>query len=410
MRRAIAGIAAAVLCLASQVLAEPPTQLPESPPLRIVAWYSVPPEQSTVERLRELAEAGFTDSISFYPSLTSARSALDAAQVVGLKLLVNPPELRSDPEGTVRELKKHPALAGYFLQDEPNMTQFAELAAWAKRIRAVDADHPCYVNLFPNTANNKNLLQAQTYDEYLERYVREVPDLPISFDFYPVMRTYLQASWYDNLELIADTSRETRRPFWAFALSVAFGDHPIATAPHLRLQVYSNLAYGAQVIQYFTYWTPPPAPLQGDDFHDGPIDLKGNRTPVYDELKRVNAELKTLSPVFTGSQVESVAHTGAKLPLGTQRYQPKWPVKELKAEAGAVVSHRTGPTRHYLMVVNRSFIEPLDLSIAFDPAVKVAAVTKDGRVERLTNDRYAAALPPGDVAILTWAPAATEQK
>jgi hypothetical protein len=51
MRRAIAGIAAAVLSLTSQVLVEPPTQLPESRPLRIVAWYSVPAEQSTVERL-----------------------------------------------------------------------------------------------------------------------------------------------------------------------------------------------------------------------------------------------------------------------------------------------------------------------------------------------------------------------
>ncbi len=404
MRRAIAGATAAILSLASQVLADPPTRLPESPPLRIVAWYSVPAEQSTVERLRELAEAGFTDSISFYPSLASARSALDAAQIAGVKLLVNPPELRSDPEGTVRELKKHPALAGYFLQDEPNMPQFAELAAWAKRIRAVDADHLCYINLFPNTANN--LLQAPSYEEYLERYVREVPDLPISFDFYPVGRTALRASWYDNLELIADTSRETRRPFWAFALTVAFGDHPIATAPHLRLQVYSDLAYGAQVIQYFTYWTPPPSPQTGDDFHDGPIDLKGNRTPVYDELKRVNAELKTLSPVFTGSQVESVAHTGARLPLATHRYEPKWPVKELKAESGAVVSHRSGPAGHYLMVVNRSFLEPLDLSIAFDPAIKVSAVTKEGRIEPLANDRYAAALPPGDVAILTWAPAA----
>jgi hypothetical protein len=62
------------------------------------------------------------------------------------------------------------------------------------------------------------------------------------------------------------------------------------------------------------------------------------------------------------------------------------------------------------MVVNRSFVEPLDVSIALDPAAKVAVVTKDGRVERLANDRYAAVLPPGDLAILTWAPAAREQK
>ena len=42
-----------------------------------------------------------------------------------------------------------------------------------------------------------------------------------------------------------------------YALSVAYGDHPVATSGQLRLQVYSDLAYGAQAIQYFTYWTPP---------------------------------------------------------------------------------------------------------------------------------------------------------
>jgi Beta-galactosidase len=289
------------------------------------------------------------------------------------------------------------------LSDEPSANQFGDLAAWAARIRSVDPVHPSYINLFPNYSSEAQR-QVKTYGEYVERFVREVPELPISFDFYPILPGYVHQGWYDNLELIADTARETGRPFWAFALSVAFGDHPIAKAPHLRLQVYSDLAYGAAVIQYFTYWTPRHVP-PGDDFHDGPIDLGGNRTPVYDEVKQVNAELKALSPVFTGSQVESIGHTGAKFPPGTQRYQPKWPVKELKADAGAVVSHRTSPTRDYLTLVNRSVQEPLDVSIALDPAAHAARVTKQGQIEPLPGDHFQAALPPGDIAILTWTPA-----
>ena len=39
--------------------------------------------------------------------------------------------------------------AGYFLRDEPVVTDFAALGDWAKRIQAVDNRKFCYLNLFP---------------------------------------------------------------------------------------------------------------------------------------------------------------------------------------------------------------------------------------------------------------------
>ncbi len=184
MRFAVAVLlGAAVACLVSVASAEPLEKLPESHRLRVFAWYSLPPDQSTVERTRELAEAGFTDSYSNFPSVESVLSALDAAQVAGVKLWPHLQALSKDPEAAARKLQSHPALGGYVLTDEPGANQFANLAAMAARIRAIDSTHPCYINLFPNYATAQQL-QVKSYNEYIERYVREVPDLPISFDFY----------------------------------------------------------------------------------------------------------------------------------------------------------------------------------------------------------------------------------
>src|SRR5437868_3488260 len=87
------------------------------------------------------------------------------------------------------------------------------------------------------------------------------------------------------------------RPLQAttFALTVAHGPYPIPTIEQLRVQVFSDLAYGAQGIQYFTYWT---SKSDTWNFHEAPIDVSGKRTAVYDRVKQMNAEIRALSPVF----------------------------------------------------------------------------------------------------------------
>jgi hypothetical protein len=375
-------------------------KLPESKRLPVMAWLGPPAEQSSVERMQELADAGFTESFANYPTIESARSALDAAQAASVKLWLALPQLRSDPEATVRQLEKHPALAGYFLTDEPSADQFKELADWAARIRVVDAVHPCYINLFPSHASSEQT-HTNNYREYVDRFVREVPVLAISFDNYPIVWDRLRESWYENLQLIADVARTAKRPFWAFALAVAHDDYPIPRGAHLRVQVYTDLAYGAQTIQYFTYWTPPENPAW--DFHSGPIGRDGKRTVVYDRVKKVNAELKNLSPVFVGSSVEKIGHTGSRLPLGTQRYEPIWPVVELAAESGAVVSHLANGDRRYLVVVNRNFQEPMSIAVKLDPAARASLVNKDGQLHPVMANPYQVVVPPGDVAIFAWA-------
>lgn len=367
----------------------------------ILAWQSPPPE---LARYREMADAGFTHCYAGASSVADAVKLLDLAQQAGVKLFVSCPELTSDPPATARRLASHPALGGYFLRDEPGAADFPALAKWTQQIQSADREHPCLINLFPNYADAPQL-GTPTYAQHLAKFVAEVPVPFISFDHYPVIadkagHVKLRPNWYENLEQVSEAAAGAGKPFWAFALSVAHGSYPVATVPDLRLQAFSDLAYGAQGIEYFTYWTPVSSTW---DFHEAPITADGKRTPVYDRVKQVNAEIQALRRVFRGTKVLSVGHAGDALPAGTRRYEPAAPVSAVRTEgAGAVVSTLAGDGgRRYLVVVNRDVNQAMSLAVEFDGPAKVESIDKQGSAHALSG-AFRTQVEPGDVAVLSW--------
>ena len=365
----------------------------------VLAWFSIPEAFSTPERFTELAETGINLHFSYYSSVGAAQKALDLAEKSHLKVIVSCPELETETEKTVRRFMNHPALAGYYLHDEPITSQFKKLSEWVKRIKAVDSAHFCYINLFPNDVVPRKL-KASGYRNYIYRFLHEVSVRFLSFDHYPVVGETLRPIWYQNLEIIAEASRKFNLPFWAFALTTAHDYYPVPDLAELRLQIYSNLAYGAQGIQYFTYWTPP---IDKYDFHDGPINTDGKRTNAYELIKAMNAEISTLSDVFLGASVVSVRHTGATIPIGTKRLKTL-PAPFLSIEtgdAGAVVSQLQNGDKKYLVIVNRSFLDMLELRLEFK-SESVRQVLKNGKNSLLPSGLSNFQVNPGDVIVLNY--------
>lgn len=239
-----------------------------SPHISILGWYSIPGgEYATLEHYREMKDCGFDYSFSHIYKYEDAIQALDLCAQVGMKSIFMCPELENEPEETIRKVMNHPGLGGYFLRDESGNDSMDELGAWARRIESVDSLHPCYLNLLPSF-----VFTPDDYKEHLRLFTGKV-DLPqISFDFYPINDSdgeiLLNPRWYENLELVRAECLRVGKPFWAFALSTAHTPYPIPTIDHLRLQMYSNLAYGAQLLQYFTYWNPG---TETWNFHEAPI-------------------------------------------------------------------------------------------------------------------------------------------
>ena len=356
----------------------------------ILAWHSIPAAYTSLERYQELKDCGFTISYSFLANQEEILAALDVAEQAGIKLLI--PYDDTKAESIVNAVKDKSALYGYYLHDEPTTKQLDSLANCAQHIIDIDNKHAIYVNLFPNYVSEDDL--GSTYEEYVKKAVKTLKTTQVSFDFYPIRETGVVDTWWQNLEIIRDESEAANMPFWAFALSTSHNPYPIPTLAHLRMQMYTNLAYGAQCLQYFTYWCPTPGKW---NFNNAPIEENGIRTDVYDVVKTMNEELQARAGVFMGAKVLGVYHTG-EIPVGTHALTGyNRPIKALHLEDnGIVVSFLENGKWSYVMFVNRSHEVGFDFSVDFDRDMQV--VYSDGTIEDAGNS-YQDKLEAGDCAI-----------
>lgn len=363
----------------------------------IIAYWGVKPEESTVNRFKEFHDAGFDVSISNFVDLptTNFVKALNNAQKAKVKLFALSTDLWTKPERTIPRIKNHPALYGYFVCDEPQEKDFGTVKSRFLRMKKIDSTKPFYINLLPYYENH--LMQGvgiSSYSDYLKK-ARTIGAPQICFDYYPVLDSGVRPRWYENLEMIRAESKSTHRPFWGFVLSTPHVNYPNPTLASLRLQIYSNLVYGAQSLLYFTYWTPQPTAEY--NFHDGPIGLDGKRTRNYYLVKQMNEELHSgILSLFDHAHVLTVNHI-VKIPVGTTRL-PTAPqhIKRLKVVGryGAIVSTFVKNGHTYMAIVNKDYQQNMNIDMVATPKVK--RVSKQLK-EYPTKARYTVA--PGDILL-----------
>ena len=366
--------------------------------LPIKGWWIIPEKFVSRERYREAREAGFTHMMQDAKSVEQMRSYLDMAHAEGIMLSVRLAQFHTEPEKTAQALKDHPALSTYHIDDEPSVHKFAKLGEVVRRIRAVDADHPCYINLLADTSDPIRWLGVADYRIYLDRALKEMSLPFISADFYPCIladntlkqpfvdkdgKTVLKGHWFKQLEILSSVARKSNLPLSLFACNVAHLNgrylYPVPALGHLRLQQYANLAYGALSLQYFTYWTP--GNVKPHYFHESLIRQDGTRSGVYDIVLALNRELHARAPSFVGAKVVEVCHTGSRIPDGTKKLTalPCYVERLETPDGGAVVSRMERGQEKILMIVNRSPVADLALEVSFRKGSGVLRILDDGR-------------------------------
>ncbi len=381
----------------------------------VMSWGGIAQKEVSVQNYLKLKNVGVNIDIAFFQDADAIATALDAAGQAGIKLMISCPELKADPEKIAARFKNHPALEGYYLGDEPDRSKFEELADLSKKLLAADKNHYSFVNLYPNINSNQKKFGTRDYKEYVDTFDKMFPAPYLSFDFYPVTDGKIHLRWYENLEFFAAKYKAEGRPYWAFALTtsyLAYSDdsgqpslndfyqlyktynpekifvHDIPTLPELRLQIFANLAYGAQGIEYWSF--------RG---YGSPLDASGKRTIVYDKLRQVSTEIQNLSGVFMGAKVISIGQTGTDIPNGTKRLAKlPAPVKVLETVGeGAIVSVLENRNNTFLVIVNRDFKQSMKLILEVDDSVQ--KVQKDGTLIAANEYTNASEVEPGDVAI-----------
>lgn len=367
-----------------------------NPSIPIIAYGGVPQNFTTDEHYRILRECGFDYSIVRFNSIQAFCKALDCADRNKIKLIAHCPQTHDEPENSARILKNYPALFGYFIEDEPGGDRITILAKEIEKIKSQDCNHLCYMNLLPWYDKGQfHTFKTDSYTSYIQRLIDAGSQI-ISFDIYPIQEEGIRPSWYENLEFIRKASIKSKVPFWAFALCTPHFNYPQPTLEQLRLQVYSNLLYGAQGIEYFTYWTPP---VHGKfDYHDGPIDAKGQKTPTYSLVQSMNKELHTIGQLFYGARIQSVYHM-VKIPEGTKKLStPPINIKRIivSGKEGAIVSQFKKDNHIYMAIQNKSYTKRITVQILAKNNIPVR-ITKDLQAESL-RDKYT--LPGGDIVIV----------
>ena len=361
----------------------------------VVAYFGVPSDHSTPQTFADFKKAGFDIGISYYPTIADAKKALDIAERQDVKIIARCLDADSNPTRMAKELSGHSALYGYWISDEPDNGKLTAIKKTIQDMRRIDSKKMMYLNIFPFYGNSMlKQLKTTSYDNYV-RNAASSGIRVLSFDYYPITTTGIRSTWYKNLETIRQESQKAKIPFWGFVLSTPHFNYPQPTLADLRLQVYSNLVYGAQGIQYYTYWTPKAHDKV--DYHNGPIAYDGKKTKTYNIVKSMNTELKSIGKLFANAQILSVRHL-IKIPEGTSKLETS-PVNIrqliVSGKEGAIISQFVKNGKQYLAIVNKDNKDNMAVKIKWQNDTPVQ-ITKSLQTLRVKNSYNIGA---GDIII-----------
>lgn len=266
-------------------------------------WCGPPKKFVTLDRFKQIADAGFT--IAFPPcgatDVERNHKILDYCQQVGIKAFIQDPRMsigtldaaaKARFDAIIAEYHSHPALAGYFLVDEPGADSFAAMGALVDYFRQKDPTHPVFINMLPNYAPSWVFHGLPSYDAFIENFSTVTkPDI-LCYDHYHFHKTYDAPGFFANLETFHRVSMQSGIPFWNTVLLINHVDYRSPTENELKWEAMQSLAYGAKGVLYFTYWQPDKGDMWGGG--EAVIDFDGNPTKKYEQIKRVNQNTQTI--------------------------------------------------------------------------------------------------------------------
>jgi len=206
----------------------------------------------------------------------------------GQMAIVNPME---DYEKCISAYTHHNAVWGIDIGDEISCRDFGHVNAVLETYGDFFGDKMMYMNLYPNYAvritatedERKKQWGCESYEEYIEKYCREISLPYICFDHYLYCHNDI-SMFVDNLRLVKQMADKYGKEVYLVAQSSSYDKDAFLTQSQLRTQLYIALAFGVKVIMWACYtagW-----------WHNHVVDESGNTTRLYDDVVKVNREIK----------------------------------------------------------------------------------------------------------------------
>lgn len=191
------------------------------------------------------------------------------------------------------------AFKGYFLQDEPSLSNISYTYEAVKSFKKYSSAEP-FVNLLPGGLKDFYNGKDKRYENYINYYFENIAPLTgfVSFDDYVLNDNGISVTHLANLNMLAQkckTGGYDLRTFIRASENFSNGHRAITCAEDLSFQIYANLAFGATDVSYFTY--------------DGLVDkqtLTATALALY--AKKVNREILSFGKEYRSFKWSGVTY------------------------------------------------------------------------------------------------------
>ncbi len=230
-----------------------------------------------------------------------------------------------------------PAFGGIAVRDEPNIHCFDSMGNVNAALQEIDNTKIVYTNLYPKGAsqgqlgfNNSNDYSSwEQYIQYVEDYITKVKPTMLSYDCYVVTEPNAKVSdanqavgvvgnYIRSLSMFRNYAKQNNIPFW---VTIASHDHIKSwdSIPLKQTQwtVNTSLAYGAQGIQYYTYWNDGAGTGNMDDWADqsgarsqGLVSYNGAPTDNYYRIQKINNQIKLIDHILMQAEHKGIMQFG----------------------------------------------------------------------------------------------------
>lgn len=312
----------------------------------------------------------------------------------------------NDYKGAIEDTKQWKCIKGYCMWDEPILPSGLE-----ETRRMIDYCEQVRPDVLPYTVANPDYnklcrWEDKAYAPYIDRFLDTIDPAQMSFDYYPIGKVeYDPALQLDNstmwsdLEIVRRAAQKRDIPMWFAYQGQRFSWHKIYYTFHFnmaRAMAHAGILHGVKGLECYTEF-------------DGFVDpATGGRGVYFEEQKRLNTELSSLSNTLMALTCDRVIHDETLLPDHPTMEGLRTPLEESELVASGMVprvsiSEHTDPYgNRYLMVLNRDYEQTASMSLKLKKSSHVYEVSKkDG--EQVLCEEAAAALPvylePGDLKL-----------
>ncbi len=322
----------------------------------VTYWYGPPEKFLNSKVYEDVKNAGFTlagPMASGGVTVETNLRFLDICAEQGMKACIydsrvdeamklhreNDKAWRERIRSVTEDYRHHPALYSYYVLDEPTAHLFGMLADIVAAFKEYDPEHPAYINLLPNYATIEQI-GTPTYYDYVKDFIEKVKPAFVSYDHYHFLEVSADSvqgqeadieetdderenairrsaminidrpGFFENLEIVRELAEAHNIPFMVIVLLIQHGPYRNLTEAELRFEAFQSLAYGADMLSYFTYWTVI-EPGSWWNWRNGCISCDGTeKLQHYYDVSKVNRDVHAYAEYLDGRKLVKVTHVG----------------------------------------------------------------------------------------------------